>query len=274
MNKLEIKKHFTYSSSQQIWRILISETDKIILETRDIKSREVFFHCFDLIKGKKIFRDYQHEEKSWIGIESIYKDIIFFHRYIKPDMPWHKEVIAFDIASQKILWSNEELTFHFVHDDKIFCFKQGFEERYFYSLNYKTGELLDELGSDYALVNSLKSKPGENENWSLYLYPQDSNNADEMTGILINDHLKNAQVTGNVEFIIFKNLVLFNYHNRLDEKTFNNNFVVANLESGSVVLNEILNAGVTSLYTDSFFIYKNFLFLLKEKNEVIIFNLE
>jgi len=271
---LKIKKHFTYNSPRQIWRILISESDKLILETRDTKTREVFFHCFDLIKTKKVFVDLQHKEKSWIGIDAVYKDIIYFHKYFKPDMPWHKAIIAFDIASQKIIWSNEEMTFHFTYDDKVFCFKQGFEESFFYTLNYKTGELIDELGSDYALVNSLKSKSGENENWDLYQYPKDFNNADETTRTVINDHLINVQLTGNIEYIVLKKVVMFNYHTLVNEKIFNNNFIILDRDSRIVLLNEVLNKNISSLYTDSFFIYKNFLFLLKEKNEIIIFNLE
>ena len=239
-----------------------------------MESKEVFFQCFDLVKGKKIFKDFQHEEKSWVGIEAVYRDIIYFHKYAKPDMPWHKAVIAFDIAVQKILWSNEELSFLFAYDEKVLCFKQGFEERLFYTLNYQTGELLEDLGSNYLLVNSLKSKTEEEKDWSVYLYPQNINNADVKTKEIINDCIDKVNVTGDIEFIVFKNLVLFNYHSSGNEKTFNNNFGTLNRDSGALILSEVLNAGVPSLYTDSFFIYKNFLFLLKEKNEVIIFNLE
>ena len=269
-----MKKHFTYNSPRNIWRILISESDKLILETRDTETREVFFHCFDLGNGKKIFSDFQHEEKSWIGIETVYKDIVYFHKYIKPDMPGHKDVIAFDINTKTILWTNEYLTFLFAYEDKVICFKQGFEERFFYSLDYRTGQLLEDLGSNHILINSWKNKSETQKDWSVYLYPQNINNADNITFNIVKTYIGNLEITGNIEFMVYKNLVLFNFHSNAGNKTYNNSFAAIKADSGKVVLNEVLNAGTQSLFTDSFFIYKNFLFLLKEKNEVIIFKLE
>lgn len=268
-----MKKHFAYNSSHQIWRILISESDKLILETRDMDSKEVYFHCFDLSSGEQIFKNYQFEEKSWIGIEAVHKDIIYFHKYVKPDMPGHKEVIAFDINSQRILWTNEDLVFYFPYEDKVFCFKQGFEERFFYCLNYQTGEITEDLGSNYTLVNSLKGKSEAAKDWSVYIYPQNINTVDGNILKLINNQTSSSDIAGNIEFITYNDLLLFNYHNVVNEKKYNNNFTAVNIDSGEIVLKELLNAGAASLYTDSFFIYKNFLFLLKEKNEVIIFKL-
>ena len=99
---MEIKKLYSYKSEKQIWRILISGSDKLILETRDLNTKEVFFNCLFIENGKSIFSNLQLDEKCWIGIEDIYKGIIFFHYFPKPDMPHHKGIIAFDITAQKI----------------------------------------------------------------------------------------------------------------------------------------------------------------------------
>lgn len=269
-----MKQHFKYSSPKQLWRILISESDKLILETRDMESKEVFFNCIDLKNVQKIFSDLQHEEKSWIGIEDIYKDIIYFHKYVKPDMPGHKGIIAFDIETQKILWTNKELIYFFADADKVFCFTQGFDERAFYSLNYITGELLEDLGSNYQSINTLKDSSKNPRDWSVYIYPQIFNTAEEKIYKIVKPHIRNMEITGNIEYIVYEDLLLFNYHNRTSENKFDNNFIVININSGKVVWRDVLNAAVSALYTDSFFIYKNFLFLLKGKNEVTIFNLE
>jgi hypothetical protein len=47
-----------------------------------------------------------------------------------------------------------------------------------------------------------------------------------------------------------------------------------NLTNEQILLNEVLNANAASLFTDSFFVYKNFLFLLREKNEIIVYDIE
>ncbi|MBI1936865.1 MAG: DUF4905 domain-containing protein [Ignavibacteriales bacterium] len=269
-----MKKHFTYSVQKQIWRILISDSDKLILETRDTSTREVFFNCFDLQTGKKIFTDLQLEEKSWLGIEAIHRDVIFFHKYFKPDMPGHKEIIAFDIQSQKILWHNTDYTFLFAYNGKVYCYKQGFEERYFAALDYQNGNLIEELGSDYQTINLLKTKADNEVCWSLYVYPQVLHSADGKILEIIQSKTANLAIAGDIEYNTYKDLLLFSYNVKAFENSYINKFCVVDMPSGKEVLSEILNVNSGSLYTDSFFVYKKFLFLLKEKNGVIIFTLD
>ena len=271
-----MKKHFTYKSSRQIWRILISDSDKLILETRDLNTKEVFFNCCYIENGENIFSDFQLYEKCWVGIEEIYKDIIFFHYFPKPDMPHHKGIIAFDIASQNILWTNNEFSFLFTSGEKVYGFKQGFEERYFSALDYLSGGLVEEFGSDYRKINSLQKSAENEKDWSSYLYPQVFSNdeKDPMIAEAIRKQTKNTSVEGDVEYNFKNDILFFNYHTKVFENSFLNKFLAVNLKSNKVILSEIINANASALFTDSFFIYKHYLFLLREKNEVIIYKLE
>lgn len=271
-----MKKHFSYKTPQQIWRILISDSDKLILETRDTNTKEVFFHCYELENGRAIFANLQLEEKFWLGIEAVYKDIIFFHKFPKPDLPGHKQIIAFDIASQKILWINSDLSFLFVNDNMVYGFQQGFEERYFFSLDYLTGELIKEFGGDYRTINELRNKAEDEKDWSNYIYPKIFTNDESDLRIekAIKTEIKNLAIEGEVEYNLCGNLLLFNFHSKVFEGSYVNKFIAMNLTNEQILLNEVLNANAASLFTDSFFVYKNFLFLLREKNEVSIYEIE
>jgi hypothetical protein len=121
---MKLKKLYKHHNGKQIWRILPTANNKIVLEERDAKTKEVFFSCLEIESGRKLFSELQLEEKNWIGIESIYNDLIYFHVYRKPDMPAHKSIIAFDIPSQTILWQNENYVFSFVYSDKVFCYSK------------------------------------------------------------------------------------------------------------------------------------------------------
>jgi len=256
--------------------MLISDSDKLILETRDTKTKEVFFHCNNAINGGKIFSDLQLDEKFWLGIETVYRDIIYFHKIPKPDLPGHKEIIAFDIASQKILWQNNELTFLFAYNNKVYGFQQGFEERYFSALDYLNGELIEDIGTEYKTINTLRSKAESEKDWSAYIYPKifvaEENNL--KINEAIQTQIKNLEIEGEVEYNFYGDLLLFNFHSKVFEGGFVNKFCTFNLTTDKVVLSEILNANTASLFTDSFFVYKNLLFLLREKNEVIVYKLE
>lgn len=272
---MKIKKHLSFSDKNQVWRILISEPDLIIIETRDLTNKQVFFHCVDFIKNKKIFSRLQLDEKYWIGIETIYKGIIYFHKFNKPDMPGHKEIIAFDIKDRKELWRNDYYTFLFIHDDKVFCCKQLFEGWRFYSLDYLSGEQREELNTDAGQINKIRDSAQQSKSYEDYMFPmlfENNSGGDNPASGIINEKIKPLNIIGKVEYSEFGPLLLMNYHSKTDGKI-ENMFFIFDIKSGRELFSEILNGNASGYVPDSFFIYKNFLILLKEKNEVLIYNL-
>jgi hypothetical protein len=273
---MKLKKHFAYKSDYQIWRLLISETDKLVIELRDLNRKEVFFSCYNLEKGKKVFESLQLEEKYWIGIEALYKDMIIFHKFTKPDMPGHKEMIAFSLTDQKVKWTNSDYSFLFIYDDRIHCYKQNFESRNFYSLNYHTGTLEKDLGEDFEKINQLRAK-AQNENQDgNYNFTQkfESSTSDSDIQEVITREICNLEIVGDVEYTSQGNLLLFSFHSKVFTGSLVNKFIAYDLSRQKVVLNEILNASTNAFVPDSFFIYKNYLLLLKEKNGLIVYKME
>lgn len=272
---MKIKKHFTYKSKNQVWRLLVSDTDKLVIELRDVNKKEVFFSCYDLEKGKKIFEDFQMEEKYWIGIETLYKDMIIFHKYDKPDMPGHKQIIGFDISTKTVKWIESDHSFLFVHKDKIYCYKQNFESRNFYSLNYLTGLIEEDLGEDFEKINYLRTEANSiyGENF-LFTEKWEAEKSDPSIGSAISEAISNLEIVGDVEYTSSGNLLLFSFHTKIFSGNLLNKFIAYDLSRQKIVLNEILNSSTNAFIPDSFFLYKNYLLLLKEKNGLIVYKLE
>ncbi|MFZ6032229.1 MAG: DUF4905 domain-containing protein [Melioribacter sp.] len=270
---MNINIHFTVKSNWQIWRILISESDYLVLESRDKDTKEASFHSYHLETGKPLFENFQPDEKYYVGIETIYKDILYFHKYPKPDLPNHKGIAAFDIVTSEMLWDNEEYSFLFAHNEKLYCFKQGFDERYFYTVDYKTGEMLEDIGSDYRKINALRMEADRQNNFDDYIFPKLDFDESEFKPLIL-DNLKNPEVHGNIEYATFDNLLMFNYHLKEGGEFYTNYFRIIDLKNHNTLFEEALNKKSGSLFTDSFFIYKNYLILLKEKNGLIIYKLE
>ena len=270
---MKIKKHIKFKDGSQVWRILISPTGKLIIETRNTDKKVAFFTCYELGAGKRIFKSFQFEEKYWIGIEDLYKDLILFHKFAKPDMPGHKSIIAFDVISQKVKWENPDYSFLFVYDNKIYCFSQMFEGRNFYTLNPESGELIDNLGTDAFAINKLKYEAEVQKDYSDYIFPQPlyENSSPEIN---TKNLTRNVEPEGNVDFIIFDDYIFANYHYSVVGNLLENKFVIFNLADEEFIHEEILNSAVNSYVPDSFFIYKSYLILLKEKSEVIVYKLD
>lgn len=267
-----IKKKYNFTNGREIWRLIPTKSSRLVIEERDLKNKEAFYNCVDIDSGKKLFSNFQLDEKFWTGIEAVENDVILFHKFIKPDMPIHKGLIAFDITSQRILWQNDEFNFLYSTREKIFCYRQSFESRNYFTINVRTGQLLDDLGEDHKLVNQLKNnlvKQTENN----YSFPESFSEHSEI-GEAVSSMLKQVRtdyvVVGKIDFMIYNSALLFNFHEAAGENLLNNKFIAIDISSGKNIFEEVLNKKIKSLIPDSFFMIGDVLFLLKNKNEVIV----
>lgn len=269
-----MKKYLKHNNKKQIWRILISETDKLLIEERDPKTREVFFSCYDLSTKAKIFSNFQFEEKAWIGIEAVEKDIIVFHFYLKPDMPQHKGFFTYDLKQKKILWQNETLTYFFSDNEKIVAFQQQFEGRFYVEIDLLTGEVIRNLGEEYAQVNLLKEETQAKKSYTDYIFPEVFNPLnDDPQFDCIRNSISNFSFSGQVEYFLNGEFVFFTFHEKKDEK-FTQHFYICNTATGSLLYSAVLNKNIHQYAVDSFFLYKKFLFLIKEKQIIEIVKMD
>lgn len=269
----KIKKKYSFTNGREIWRLIPSQSDKLIIEERDLVKKEAFYNCVEIDTGKKIFSDFQLDEKFWSGIEAVEDDIIFFHKYIKPDMPMHKGVIAVDTHSQKIRWMNDDYNFLFSGDGIIYCYKPLFDGRNYFTVDMNSGEILENLGSDHRLINSLKEKFDKSAISSSYSFPETySQNSliDSKTERILKGLRNGYVVVGKVDYLVINSLLLFSFHEADGNNQLKNKFMAVDIESGKNIFQETLNKGIRSFIPDSFFLIRNVLFLLKNKNEVIV----
>ena len=272
---MKIKKKYSYSDGNQVWRIKLTDTDKLLIETRDTEKMEAFFHCFHLSDGKPIFTNQQMNEKYWLGIEAIHNDVILFHKFAKPDMPGHKGIFAFDINTQNVLWENDTYAFLFILDNKIYAYQELFEGKKVFTLNVQTGELIEDLGANPSNINDLKNLADAEFDYTDYKFPEFyyGTGSNPMIDDMINFETKKLSITGNIEFLQHVSFLLCNYHSNSNDKGLTNTFVVFNLKKGKRIFKEILNINLNAFAPDSFFVYNKLLILMKEKNQVVVYEL-
>ncbi len=271
---MKLKKKYVHNNKRQIFRLIPTDSGKLVIEERETEKRQAYFNCLNIESGKKIFKNLQLDEKFWLGIETVYKDIIFFHRFTKPDMPQHNGIIAFDINEQKVLWKDDNLTFLFIKDEKVYTFQQMFENRKHFILDYKSGEVIEELGSDPVSINLLREEVIVSEDFSRYLFPQKFD-ASTIINDPANQFLKSLRethlITGSIEFVLKDYLLMFNFHEINSDNSLKNIFKSVDLSKGKYILEETLNSRTNAFAPDSFFVRDNILFLLIERMKVGVY---
>ncbi len=274
---MKLKRNYIHNNKRQIFRLLPTDTGKLIIEEREADKKQAFFNCLDIESGRKIFSNLQLDEKFWLGIEAVYKDVIFFHKFGKPDLPQHHGITALDINSQQVLWEDEDRSFLFIKEDKVYSYQQKFEDREYFTQDYLTGEITGELGTDSTSINLIREEVIASEDFSGYRFPDVfeaglPSAADEVLSKLREEHL----ISGRIEYILIDDLLMFNYHEVNDDNSLNNIFKAVDLTKGKYILEETLNSRTHAFAPDSFFVKDDLLFLLIERTKLgvykIIFN--
>ncbi|NWG27246.1 MAG: DUF4905 domain-containing protein [Ignavibacteriaceae bacterium] len=273
---MKLKKKYRFDNKRQIWRIIPTNTGKLIIEERQSEEKQVYFHCLSLESGKKILSNFQLDDKFWVGVEAVQNDIIFFHKFAKPDMPKHRGIFAYDLTKKEFLWQNPELIFLFLFDNKLYAYKDKFEGRNFYSINADSGELIEEIGEDFQRINNLRSQSNLEESNEGYLFPERFE-ADSAVDIHTIEFIKslrnNFVISGTIEYILKNKLLMTSFHEVNSKGSFNNLFKAVDLSTGKYILEEVINKETDLFLTDSFFIKNDLLFLLFGKTRLEVYKI-
>ncbi|MCK5086873.1 MAG: DUF4905 domain-containing protein [Melioribacteraceae bacterium] len=272
---MKIKKKYSFKDGHQIWRLLVTDSEKLLIESRNTDQKEAFFTCLDLFSGESKFTDHQFSEKYWLGIETIYKDKIFIHTFAKPDMPGHRGLTVFDLNSQIVVWENKEYAFLFIYEDKVYTYQERFEGRRFFTLDFNTGEFIEDIGENSDEINLLREKVESEKDYSNYLFPEPflNVNIDSNVSEIIKNTTGKLELVGYVEYTIFDKLLLLSYHTRSSDKNISNTFVAFNIDKKKKIFSKVLNKKVNAFAPDSFFVYRDLLLIVKEKTEVEVYKL-
>ena len=270
-----IKKKYSFTNKSDIWRLIPSESGYLVIEERDLNTKEVFFNCLKTFDGKVLFKSFQLEEKYWIGIEGVYKNTIFFHRFRKPDMPGHIGIYAFDILTKKLIWQNDSLIFLLVNDDKVYAYQTTFEGRQYYMLDCLNGDILKDYGSDYSEINRMREELMQNDFVNSFLIPrafiQGEENSDAAK--IINKLQADRKISGSINWLKTNDYLMFNYHEQNSNGSFNNYFKIFNTKKNKIALTETLNSKSKNLIFESFFMISDFLLLLVEKTKLVVYRI-
>lgn len=269
-----IKKLYGFSNSREIWRVIPAGEDKLLIEERNKKTKEVYFNCIQIKTGKTLLKSYQLKDKFWIGVESVYNDIIFFHRFIKPDLPTHKDIIAFDMNKKEILWENNDLVFLTISDDNLYGYKALFEGREFYKLNINTGDVIKKLekAPDKNTIEQFQNSTLKDFCFSS-IYSNDLELKENVPDIIRAVKEENV-VTGRVELLVYNDVLFLSFHVQGKNGKLNKLLNVIDIVTGKIILKRIINFNIKAFIPDSFFLIKNYLFVLIETKKLFCYILK
>jgi hypothetical protein len=256
-----------------IWRILFSSQNKIVGETRNKEAKLASFFCVDARTGKSLWKEIEFDEPWWIGIETVYDKWIILHRFARPDMPEHRGIHMVELATGKLLWRNDELTYWFVHDQKLYAYKYIFEKRLGYEIDINTGIVLNEYADNLDVFNKLRGqvlqKESEGMQGTIFSELYSQKQVDSEVASIIQQITGGNALEGWKEFLLRSNILLVSYYRKENSSasaTLENILTVYDTERREMRFNEIIVKGVQAPSPDTFFVKDEFVYFIKNQN--------
>jgi hypothetical protein len=269
----QLKPIWEFSTGVLIWRILFSSHNTIVGETRNQATKSTSFFCVDARTGKSLWKEVEFDEPWWIGIETVYDKWIILHRFARPDMPEHRGIHMVELATGKLLWRNDELTYWFVHDQKLYAYKYFFEKRLGYEIDINTGTVLNEYADNLDSLHELRRQVLKNESEGMQgtIFPElyNQRQVDSEAAAIVQQITGGNALEGWIEYLLQSNILLVSYYRK--EKfsastTLENILTVYDTERREMRFNEIIVKGVQVPSPDKFFVKDEFVYFIKNQN--------
>lgn len=269
----KLKPSWRYKADGAIWRIAPTPSGKLVGEERDLNRKTATFFCLNEVTGEVLWDKVRFDEKWWIGIEAVHRDVMYLHGFATPDLPEHKAITAIDLHTGNRIWSNEELTFVDAVENSLFASRESIEGPHILELDYRTGAILKSWGPNNEVIREARQRyHSELEEPVEFPVPlQSPMSGDTPDGMRIQEYCAGRSLAGPIGIVDYDDqVVIFNRHEqsatrKVDPPHLVNILTVLEKKSGNVLFEETLDTNVSSVVPESFFVHRQVLFYIKDR---------
>lgn len=260
-----MKPYTQYTFEGVIWKIHIdTATDGLALEIRNEAQWNTTFAWISLPKAEMYWSDLSLEENWWIGLISAYQDILLFHKFPQAERPEPKGIIALDCKRQEIIWQLSDYQLHNQYKDQILAQCREDENFGYHQIDLFTGKINPEPSQDF--LQNLHQNTQQD-----FIYPQHYKEGtayfDTVASFL--QTVIQVQALQSIDYMEVNDYIIINYFCQKDSKI-QNNILILDGKVRILLHQELMNHN-KGIGLDTFFVYKNYLFFIIEKNQLNIY---
>lgn len=269
------QKQFSLTFRNPIWQIRPDfEQEILALELRDGDRLQTEFVVLDAKTGLAQ-EPYQASENWWVGLEDTGWGILFLHGFADRKVGSHAGLTAVNINPQQVLWQHEQAVFYgLAVDFKILAQPNHTEKEAFIALDAQTGTVLETAIPWEQAYNAVTTFAQARQKLGLYPVHHTAGSAyfDLLSQFIFSR--TGRQVVGAIDYLEVSNFLIFSYYEAMLAGKMKNILGIYSAEEGSLITEEIINASVAGLGTDSFLVMKNTLLFIVEKQTLVAYKLK
>jgi hypothetical protein len=248
-NKYTLKPTLSEKFEGIIWKIETDEVNQqIAIETRLPETKIVQFSVFNYRTGYRYLKEITTENNWWWNMDRIHQNKLFLHGYISENTPEHKGISAIEIESGEIKWQNFQLALEDISEEGLVVFNASLQPKKLQIASLESGQIIKSSASEYVPVSRTITFP-------------------DIISLTTIPYFLPSNIVGPVHHITHSGKNLWSFHTN-NKQLFSQHLVIS--ENGIVLLSDILASDIQKLNPEAFFIQRNQLFYIRDRNREIV----
>ncbi|QHT68280.1 DUF4905 domain-containing protein [Rhodocytophaga rosea] len=263
----KLRLNFSYSFSGQIWRLLTeAETGIIVAETRDGNQRKTDFAA--IYQNKLLYESVPLPETWWISAVALQQGILLLQTFPDSQTPVPKGILALDVRSANIIWQHPQLNYagFSILQSAVIATESTNDGQIYRLINLKTGKT-----SDLARYSPL-DETGISAD-SKIIFPRHYTSENKYFPAIVSflNQKLGIKAEKAVDYAEYQHLLIISYY-LYDHNTLSNFLVVIDRQTG-ILLHESIATQLSGTGLDTFCIMNNHLIFVREKKELLSYEL-
>jgi hypothetical protein len=241
----------------------------LVLELRDESTRKVFFAGIDLRVRKMVWEQKTLPEKWWLGLFDTVRDKVVLHGYKDFQNPEHLGIYVLDIRTGKLLWKNETMAALYAAEDRIMA-RNPANSHVYRIMNATDGKQLKEFEEQYWKEESLELVQKSSELVkNSHRYSPENNYYQKLAAFV---HTLTGFISEHtIEYLEHKDKIITSFYFKKEENLVN--YLLICDHEGNLKYSSPLGENLKGIAEDSFFLIGDQLIFIKNRKELIIFEL-
>ena len=246
---------------------MVSDPDNKILlfEIRAEARRQVTFAAYQYEMKKFLWQDVAFEESWWISLLAVSDSIVLLQKYDNAENPDIRSVWAFNLETQQIQWKREKFSLHQLRDHLVSGYNLSEKDSALVELDLKSGEVIEKPGD-----TELFDEPGKIPDLYKPFQYHEGTPYLETVRKFLNDHC-NIHAVGAAEYLEYNKMIIISYN--IQQENGLANFLLVIDEKAEILMNEKLGEQLKGIGVDTFFVLSGCLFFVRNKTELLSYQI-
>jgi hypothetical protein len=248
LNKNILSPIFSIKFGGIIWKIELNDNyDLIAIESRSLESKKTSFSVINYKTGEILIKEKIFKETWNLNLAYITEKNLILTAYGQPGSPESKGIISVNIKDAEVLWEHYNLSLNKVNDEGLQVYDPRINPRRLTWISHIKGKDISE------------SDKIEHNNETL-IHPE------FRTQFSIPDFILREEIVGDLSVLCVRDFTIISFHEKVQNNIQQRLLVY---QDDTILLDEILISGIQKLQPESFFMQKNHLFYIRNKNEIV-----